>query len=637
MIMNRLVAAGLIVSVLGGAAQAQKANPKRPAAKKPEEPTPPPPMRTVTIAKVDTNTREATLAAAAQIDKLVEANYAKHKVQPNPLTSDEVFVRRAYLEITGTIPTLKQVRDFLNARDSQKRSRLIDRLLNTPVYAGHMYNYWADVLRVTDRLANNVPGRPYAEWIKVSLETNKPYDQFVYEMLTAQGKIYENPAAGYMLRDTGMPLDNINNTVRIFLGTQIGCAQCHDHPFDRWKQKEFYQMAAFTAGTQTRRGARDPKTGKNVIAGLREDLKRVDSSFDGGGKYNRFLAGNQMEVWDNNVKLKLPHDYAYANAKAGDVVQPKAIFDPPAKAESGETPRVAFARWLTSPENPRFAKTIANRLWKKTFGVGQIEPVDDMKDDTVAENPALMDHLAKEIVRLKFDTKEYLRILLNTQTWQRECTKADLAPDKPYHFAGPVLRRMTAEQVWDSFVTLAVHDADDYQMEPARVQAKLLNVDLPHATAEQIYKRDQELREATSRKVKQARDEKYQYKGLLLVRASELPIPAPPGHFLRQFGQSDHESIEAGSRDGNVPQVLQMFNGPITHMLLDGKSLMYEQVTAEKDADDRVNVIFLSVLSRKPSSDEKQLALGEVTKHGNAGYGNVIWALVNTREFLFVQ
>src|SRR5688572_13507152 len=117
MIMNRLVAAGLIVSVLGGVAYAQKANPKRAAAKKPEEPTPPPPMRTVTIAKVDPNTREQTLAAAAQIDKLVEANYARHKVQPNPLTSDEVFVRRAYLEITGTIPTLKQARDFLSARD----------------------------------------------------------------------------------------------------------------------------------------------------------------------------------------------------------------------------------------------------------------------------------------------------------------------------------------------------------------------------------------------------------------------------------------------------------------------------------------------------------------------------------------
>ncbi len=145
---------------------------------------------------------------------------------------------------------------------AQKRARLIDQLLNSPGYASHFYNYWTDVLRVTERLANNVPGRPYAEWIKVCLETNKPYDKMVYEMLTAEGKIFENPAAGYILRDSGMPLDAMNNTVRIFLGTQIGCAQCHDHPFDRWKQKEFYQMAAFTAGTQTRRGGTRSQDGQ---------------------------------------------------------------------------------------------------------------------------------------------------------------------------------------------------------------------------------------------------------------------------------------------------------------------------------------------------------------------------------------
>jgi hypothetical protein len=121
------------------------------------------------------------------------------------------------------------------------------------------------------------------------------------------------------------------------------------------------------------------------------------------------------------------------------------------------------------------------------------------------------------------------------------------------------------------------------------------------------------------------------------VRASELPLPAPPGHFLRQFGQSDHESIESSSRDGNVPQVLQMFNGPITHSLLEGKSLLFEKVTAEKDRDARIDVIFLSILNRKPSAAERQSAAAEITKNDNAGYGNVIWALVNTREFLFVQ
>jgi hypothetical protein len=641
-----LLCAALVV--LGDSAQVSAQRPgAKPGARRPasrtakgrpvKPPEPAPPRRPVTIAKVDAGQRERALVAAAEIDRLIEAGYAKHQVKPNPLASDEVFVRRAYLEITGTIPTAKQTEQFLSAKDSQKRARLIDQLLNSPSYASHYYNYWCDVLRVSERLANNVPGRPYAEWIRQSLETNKPYDEMVYEMLTAEGKIFDTPAAGYVLRDTGMPLDAMNNTVRVFLGTQIGCAQCHNHPFDRWTQKEFYQIAAFTAGTQTRRPARNPQTGENVVAALREELKKVDSAFDGGGKYNRLLIGNLFEVWDNSAKLRVPHDYAYDDMEPKAVVAPKAIFDPAAEVSTSQSPRVTFARWMTSQENPRFAKTIANRLWAKVFGRGQIEPVDDLRDDSVAAHPELMDYLTREMVRLDFDMKEYLRVLLNTKTWQREATTADLAASEPYYFSGPLLRRMTAEQVWDSFITLAVHKPDEYQIEPYRVQAELMDIDLASATAELLYERDQKLREVTSPKARQARNRDYQYKGLLLVRASELPKPAPAGHFLREFGQSDLESISASSTDGSVPQVLQMFNGPITHMLLENKSLLYDNVTSEPNVDKRIDLVFVSILNRKPTADERQVALAEIRDQKEAGYGNVIWALVNTREFLFIQ
>jgi hypothetical protein len=611
---------------------------KKAAKAKKVEPPPPVPERKVTIARVNPDTRPQALAAAEKIDKLVEANYRKHKVEPNPLADDEVFVRRVYLDVTGRIPTYKQVRAFLAANDKDKRARLIDSLLNTDDYASNFYNFWADILRLNERLANNAPGRGYNEWVRTCLETNKPYDQWVYEMLTAEGKLFENPATGYIIRDSGMPLDAMNNTVRIFLGTQIGCAQCHDHPFDRWTQKEFYEMAAFTFGTQTRRGARDKMFGgKNVVQDLREELKKADTKFDGGGKYNRFLQGNLFEVFDTKNKLTLPHDYKYDDAKPKSVVPPAAIFDPAPALNKDDNPRQVFAKWLTSKDNPRFTLTIANRLWKKVFGVGQIDPVDNLKDETEPENPELMKFLTSEMIRVKYDLKEYLRILLNTKTYQREATVAELVPAEPYHFPGPVLRRMTAEQVWDSFITLAVRNPDEYQMEPARVQEKLLDVDLSKATAEEIVKRDQELREATNYKAREARNKNYSYKGLLLVRASELPQPLPPSHFLRQFGQSDRESIEGSSADGSVPQVLQMFNGPITHMLLDAKSLMYENVTSEKTPERRVDVIFLSVLGRRANPDERRAALDEVKTHGNPGYGNVIWALVNTREFLFVQ
>jgi hypothetical protein len=632
---GRPLALLLTVAVLtfAGLAEAQQ---KKKAAKK-AEPPPPVPTRKVNIAKVDPNTRSQVMASAKMVDKYVEANYAKYKVTPNPKTTDEQFVRRVYLDITGSIPTYKQTRAFLNNRDPEKRTKLIDLLLNNPEASGHLFNYWADVLRLRDRdVTNNAPGRPYNEWVKVSIETNKPYDQWVYEMLTAEGKYLDNPATGYLLRDSGMPLDSMNNTIRIFLGTQIGCAQCHDHPFDKWKRKEFYEVAAYTFNTAYRRNAGDKMFGGgNVVNKMREELKKIDEKFDGGGKYNRFLIGNLIEVSDNNAKLTLPHDYQYDDAKPKAPVTPRTIFDPQPTIAKGDSPRVVFAKWLTSPENPRFAKTIANRMWKRLFGVGQIEPIDDMHDDTVAENPELMDFLTKEMVRVKFDTKEFLRILLNTEAYQREASGEEYVGGSEYHFPGPILRRMTPEQVWDSFVTLAVFS--DYQAEPARVQTDLLRVDLAKATPEDIYKRDLQLREVTDYKHRNARDKDFTYQGQLLARASELPIPLPPAHFLRQFGQSDRESIQASSTEGSVPQVLQMFNGPITHMILDPRSLMASTINDGSKTEDKTTVIFLSILSRRPTPEEKSLALEEIKTNGNAGYGNIIWALVNTREFLFLQ
>jgi hypothetical protein len=270
--------------------------------KKPKPPEPPIPVveRKVVVTKVNPETRRKVLDSAAQIDKLIEKNYAKFKVTPNAPLTDEQFVRRMYVTITGRIPTYKQVRGYLTQKDADRHSRLIDSLLNTDDYASNFYNFWADILRLNERLTNNVPGRPFNEYVRICLETNKPYDKWVYEMLTAEGKIYEHPATGYILRDTGMPLDAMNNTVRIFLGTQIGCAQCHDHPNDKWTQHEFYEMAAFTFGVQPRLNPGDKMFGGgNVVQKLRDELKTIDDKFDGGGKYNRLLQGNLFAVHDS--------------------------------------------------------------------------------------------------------------------------------------------------------------------------------------------------------------------------------------------------------------------------------------------------------------------------------------------------
>jgi len=230
--------------------------------------------------------------------------------------------------------------------------------------------------------------------------------------------------------------------------------------------------------------------------------------------------------------------------------------------------------------------------------------------------------------------KEYLRILFNTETYQRQACSVEVAPGAPYHFPGPLLRRMTAEQAWDSFITLAVAAAD-YREPPAEIYSEALNVDLNKAKAEDILESLRKVGDFDQMRNKT--QEKFRYKGNLLARASELPAPLPPNHFLRTFGQSDRELISASSTAGSVPQVLFMFNGQITHMLLEKNSTIYNNIVRKKSISDGVKVVFLTVLSREPDAEELATAMAQVRSDGPAGYGNVVWSLVNTREFMFVQ
>ena len=608
--------------------------------KKPDDPYAQPPRFDVESAPVDPARHAAALASAKKIDGFIAANYAKHKITPMPPADDATFVRRIYLDIAGRIPTYQETTKFLASRESDKRTQLIDQLLGSDDYASHFFNYWADVLRYKDRPSEDVRGEPYRQWIKQSLAKNTHWDEMVHAMLASDGLPWENPATGYLQRDPGMPLDNVNNTIRIFLGTRIGCAQCHNHPFDKWTQKQFYQAAAYVYGTQTRTNANDKrfwsdKPGDRLkeeyaaIEQEEEDRRQRSYQFDA-----QMRSLTKVVFDDVGRKIQLPKDYAYSDAKPGDVVEPKTLFGDAIKPQPGETPRQVFARWLTSKDNPRFAITISNRLWKQVFGAGQIEPVDDMMDSTVAENPQLMKFLETEMRRLNFDMKEYLRILFNTETYQRQACTDEVPLGAPYHLPGPVLRRMTAEQAWDSFVTLAVAAAD-YREPPAELYKEAVTVDLNKANAPDIMVSLKRVGEFDQ--LRNKTQEKFKYKGNLLARASELPAPLPPNHFLRTFGQSDRELISASSTMGSVPQVLFMFNGQITHMLLEKNSTIYNNIVKKKSISDGVKVVFLTILNREPDAEELATATAQVRNDGPAGYGNVVWSLVNTREFMFVQ
>ncbi|OYW29856.1 MAG: hypothetical protein B7Z47_04315, partial [Chthoniobacter sp. 12-60-6] len=398
--------------------------------------------------------------ASHQIDTLLAKDWQQHKLAANPPASDETLIRRLYLDIIGRIPTLQEAQSFLTSTDKDKRAKLIDQLLASEGYNQRMFHFWADLLRVQTR-ANSGQGdmtsKPYLEHVKRRIRENMPYDAFVRELLTAQGKVWNNPAIGYYMRDIGMPLDNLANTTRVFLGTRIECAQCHNHPFDKWTQMQFYQMAAFTypletnfTGIAEQKGAIDLMVQARKKPELEAATRNMGRVFENLGDFVRY---SKVQALPTRL-LKLPHDYQYPDAKPKDVIAPLTMLGKSVKCEpTGETTK-AFADWITSPENPRFTIVIANRLWKQVFGVGLIEPVDEILENTVASNPALMKHLEQMMRDGRYDMKAYLRALYNTQAYQNEVSRAELYAGEVCHFTGPLLRRMTAEQIYDSFVTL---------------------------------------------------------------------------------------------------------------------------------------------------------------------------------------
>ena len=621
---------------------------KKPAAKNaPAKKAPPPPPKVnlpveaprtnIKIAPVEPSQREHALRSASIIDGIIERGLEKAGMEPNLLVPDEAFVRRVYLDITGTIPTSREYRSFMASRSPDKRTVLIDKLLNEPGYASHFYNYWADILRIVDKVDNNTYLRPYGDWVKQSLRENKPYDKMVHDMIAAEGRVWENPAVGFTLRDNGMPLDNLNNMVRTFLGTRIGCAQCHDHPFDKWSQNDFYKLAAFVSGTEFR---------INGKMGINVSDKQIMAASPGekSPEYRNarsILRLNRPGIWQNARKqLKYPADYQYQNAKPNQLVEASVLWGNSSKPIKPENRREVLADWIASEDNPRFPLTIANRLWKRALGVGVIEPVDDMMDESKPSNPELMDFLVAEMKRVQFNLKEFQRIIYFTKTYQRRATYDDLSPTDSYRFPGPVLRRMSAEQVWDSLVTLTLPNPDQILRPEDESYTSIIGID-GKTTPQQVVAKAAEMQEW--RKQDGLLKRKRLYKGAELMRASELPQPLPDAHFLRQFGQSERDSISESHTDGTVPQLLTMFNGQVSHMMLEYGSVMVTDVMAKSGLDDQCEMMFICILSRLPTEEEKAIAVREMRSTMNdktnklAGHGNVLWALLNTREFLFVQ
>ena len=813
-----------------------------------------------------------TMSAAKAIDSLLAKDWEVNKVTGNPAADDNIFVRRVYLDTIGRIPTTREAESFLSDKASDKRAKLIDKLLASEGYVQHFFNYWADVLRVTSNgnQTGGITGAAYTRFVKESLRSNKPYDKFVSEMIAAQGKAWDNGAIGYYMRDRGMPLDNMANTVRVFLGTRIECAQCHNHPFDKWTQMQFYKMAAFTFGMNTqdyyggtmnevrdllreqeqavRASIQEPKRPqqpnpprikgkmapeqqaklkadyaaameqyktdkvtyeaqlKDVTAKRKEaqdKLRREQRNYQEAFNDIRDTMRYTSVSMDEKRLPQLPHDYKYDDAKPKERVNPGSMMGHECSALPGETPLEAYARWLTSKENPRFTSVIANRLWKKAFGLALIEPLDEIMDNSVPAIPAMQKHLEKLMVDLNYDMKAYLRVLFNTRAYQSEVSRQEITPGMAYHFTGPILRRMTAEQMWDSFVTLvnpnpdminadvregmeqrilqaqknadsieiltpdealkglkvtaAVYDKNQDQIREEqqkvselRTEAKALEskadklvgverdkvlaemkklkeeqqihreklskaqgegrkttfaqllvpgqkklfekvtgkpyqtaslpvakgdkgsveapammagesmmmvngarmekVNIPGYDRKEKTKEDRKAEEEARTKAfaeeaefygipEKQRKDYYRARQQQIrdtVRAAEVESPAPRGHYLREFGQSDRETIENANNEASVPQALAMMNGALLPQITSSYSQLMLTVSKAQYPDDKVEAAYMTILSRKPTSKEKEAWL-KAQDAGLSDMKDLIFSLLNTQQFIFIQ
>jgi len=685
--------------------------------------------------------------ASAMIDKLVADGLAKAGQKPNAPAGDEVFLRRIYLDVIGRIPTAQEARDFLSDRVPDKRARLIDALLLSDGYASHWFNYWADVLRIKSNANDNGQdgaGNAYAAWVKQQLRENVPYNKFVHAMITAQGYVWDSGAVGYYMRDAGMPLDNMANTTQIFLGSRVACAQCHNHPFDDYKQRDFYEMAAYTVGVDTRVSSRQiiaEATGKKKMS------KREADRLAGPGVSE--VLDDLLEPLsygirhDASKEQALPSDFrgdpknpSPREGKPGEVVKPQPVFSRE-KIKTGRGILENYAGWMVSADNPTFTTVVVNRLWKSAFGIGLIEPVDDIKKvdldknqndaSKLASNPALMAFLTQHMKTAGYDMKKFLRALYNSQSYQREATTEEVLAVEDYKFPGPIIRRQSAEQLWDSLVTLVIPSPDErrsgggYNAELAKMRERaealqdklragngraLLNYATDRAKVETAFdgqqrpwrdklaaartKNDPEAvkaaqaeidkletaRQAARKQVEaahqaessklataspfskpapammmekdkmkkeepiisQADQQKWAGYDASWVRAAELPSPAPGGHFLREFGQSERDIIQAASNESSVTQALLMLNSRLFDQLMEKNTQLGKIMMGVTTPDEKRDQLFLTMLSRQPNDHEKEIVAGQIKADGQVNaLRKVAWALLNTREYSFIQ
>ena len=600
--------------------------------------------------------------AALRIDREVAAFYQEKKLPVPPVTDDATFLRRAFLVAIGRIPTAEEALAFLEIDDSAKREQLVAYLMGSPGYSSHMANWTFDLLRMVDgRAGSAATNEPYRQWVRKAVADNMPWDEFTRRLIASSGDGWdpETAAVGYYTRDRGMPLDNLSNTMRIFLGERMECAQCHDDPFGSTERHDFYQLAAFTHGQEPLRQNLMTPLWNELRDGPRansEEMRVARILWD--GVYGMSLGG------PGAGRIPLPEDYQYRDASPGEIVAGRTPFGKTVRMSEKRDEndgRGKLASWIVGRTEQRFPSVIANRMWKRVMGRGLIEPVDEYQPPSKTHHPRLASLLGDLMVESGYDLRAFQHALMLTRTFQFATNPNASIVEGGDDFHGRKIQRLSAEQIWDSLITLAAGDPDRIPVpqlderifvdgRPVLVGIKTM----PQLSKEVLaLKSESDVRTYFAKLLEEIRGGSQSAegdKGMMMARArgrsagamtraSELPSPAPRDHFLYLFGASDREVVDAASREPNVGQVLSLMNGFVQDRLVNHAGAhLYQNLKDAKTESEKIRRLHIAILSRPPTEVEMAWMLDEIKACGpDDGCRNIVSALVMSSEFLFLQ